>query len=72
MDTIHMGIMLAEEALRDIQRETLTDRAGAARLALAEGMDTWSRGDISEALWPEVLDAARSQLSAISNRGDHR
>ena len=65
MDTIHMGIMLAEEALRDIQRETLMDRAGAARLALAEGMDDWSRGDISEELWPEVLDAARSQLSAI-------
>jgi len=64
VDTIHIGITLAEEAVRDIARETHTDRPTAARIALA-GISDWQAGHVPAALWPDVLGAASSQLCAI-------
>lgn len=68
MDTTHEGIRLAEEAVRDIAREERCGRVRAARVALA-GMSDWERGTIKDALWPEVLVAAASQLRAIIAHG---
>lgn len=66
IDPTHEGITLAEEAVRDIARERGLSRQPAARAALDEGVDAWSRGVIPEALWPEVLAAAESHLRALS------
>lgn len=63
-DTIHEGITLAEEAIRDIMREDRCTRVEAARIAL-DGVDAWSHGTIPHDLWPAVVDAAVSQLRAI-------
>lgn len=68
MDTIREGIALAEEAVRDIVRETSCSRARAADVA-EDGLAQWHRGVISAEDWPAVIEAARSHLSSIM-RGD--
>ena len=66
-DPIHAGITLAEEAVRDIARETGLTRAESAGMAAAE-IDTWLRGTIAPELWRATLDAALSHLSGIATR----
>lgn len=64
MDAINEGIWLAEEAVRDIERETGCTRVDAALHAM-QGMKTWSRGVIPESMWPATLDAAWQHLHLI-------
>ena len=66
-DPIHDGITLAEEAVRDIARETGCTRAESARMAMCE-IESWSRGVVAPELWPATLDAALSHLSSIAAR----
>lgn len=61
MDSIDIGLTLAEEAIRDIVRERGVTRAEAARIALA-GMDAWVSGSVPPNRWPTVLAAAEQHL----------
>lgn len=69
MDTTHLGIIWAEEAIRDVLREGATSRADAARRILAEGVDAWETGGIGDADRRDALDAAESQLRDVAAKG---
>lgn len=69
MDTTHLGIIWAEEAIRDVLREGATSRAEAARRILAEGTDTWGTGELGDDDRRDALDAADSQLRDVAAKG---
>lgn len=64
IDPVGEGTWLAEEAVRDIMRETGCTRIDAALYAM-RGLKEWHRGVIPAASWPAVLDAAWQHLHLI-------
>lgn len=57
---------LVLEAIRDVQAEyAVQDEAEAARIVLAEGLDSWHRGTIPPDAWANVLDASEALLRGM-------
>jgi hypothetical protein len=64
---IDAGINLAREACADVRRERRVRQREAARIVLAEGMETWSHGAALADVWPAIVDAAESHLRALAS-----